>query len=410
MTFKSGKLIIFLALLSIVAVVFWIELLPVAETDYHKEITLIAVSSLALFAMILSIRMISVRDKKLFLQSRDMEKITLGAEDSRREAEILHILSSVSRLFVEKQDLTLVLNTVADTILKILQTDVSVIELFTNKPGTPRVKITKGIDALDLDQTIYDEVINRRKSVLISDLSIYGRYVKLRETGLHSMLVAPLSLKENVIGLIGVFSRERSGFAGNELELLTTFATQATLIIQNAMFVEINKELSITDELTQLFNFRYFKKCITDEFYRADRYNHPLSFLIADIDFFKHYNDTNGHQAGNVVLNKIAQIIKSNTRPSDINARYGGEEFAVILLETSKQGAGIVAEKIRSQIESTQFEFGEKQPNGKLTITIGVAAFPEDANSVEELIEYADKSLYKGKESGKNQVRFYNVD
>jgi len=164
------------------------------------------------------------------------------------------------------------------------------------------------------------------------------------------------------------------------------------------------RKLAITDGLTGLYNFRYFKEQLTQELNRARRHKLRVSVVINDIDYFKHYNDTHGHPAGNVVLTTIANLLRSNIRNIDVAARYGGEEFSLILVETDKKAAGIVAHKIKKLVEDYPFSYEETQPNGKLTISMGVATFPEDGFDPDELVSVADKRLYKAKENGRNLV------
>ncbi len=163
-------------------------------------------------------------------------------------------------------------------------------------------------------------------------------------------------------------------------------------------------QLAITDGLTELYNYRYFKEQLSQEVIRAKRHNSHVSIAMIDIDYFKNYNDMHGHPAGDQVLKTIAELLRSNIRKIDVAARYGGEEFALILTETDKPSAGIVANKIKNLIEHQKFNYEETQPNGKLTISMGVATFPEDAMSPDELVKIADQRLYLAKKAGRNRV------
>jgi len=163
-------------------------------------------------------------------------------------------------------------------------------------------------------------------------------------------------------------------------------------------------QLAITDGLTGLHNYRYFKQQLVQEITRAKRHNINVSIAMIDIDFFKNYNDTHGHPAGDIVLKKIADLLRNNIRKIDIAARYGGEEFSLILVETNRQAAGIVANKIKNLIEQHKFDYEETQPNGKLTISMGLATFPHDATTPDELVTIADKRLYLAKKAGRNRV------
>ncbi len=164
------------------------------------------------------------------------------------------------------------------------------------------------------------------------------------------------------------------------------------------------RQLSITDGLTGLYNYRYFKEQLMQELNRARRHNLSVSLIMMDIDHFKYYNDTNGHPAGDLVIKNIAGLLKENIRNIDVAARYGGEEFALVLTETNKESAGIVAEKIRKLIKDYSFDREESQPIGKITISTGVATFPADAQDFKSLVNMADKRLYRAKQAGRNVV------
>jgi diguanylate cyclase (GGDEF)-like protein/PAS domain S-box-containing protein len=162
--------------------------------------------------------------------------------------------------------------------------------------------------------------------------------------------------------------------------------------------------LSYTDDLTQIYNHRFFINQLTLEVDRQKRYPSPLSLLMIDIDDFKHYNDTNGHLAGDEVLKAIAMLIQYGVRQTDVVARYGGEEFAAILISAGKEGAREIAERVRTMVAETRFLNEAAQPHGDLTVSIGVATYSPSISSVTELIRQADNALYRAKKTGRNRV------
>lgn len=164
------------------------------------------------------------------------------------------------------------------------------------------------------------------------------------------------------------------------------------------------RTLAVTDGLTNVYNYRYFREYLGQEFRRAERHKLVVSLVMMDIDFFKNYNDTHGHLAGDEVLRQVAQLMKKNTRSIDVVARYGGEEFVLVLPETNKNAAKIVAEKVRMLIETHAFPHKPKQANGHLTVSVGVATFPDDAKTSDGLIQCADQRLYRAKAEGRNRV------
>jgi diguanylate cyclase (GGDEF)-like protein len=209
-----------------------------------------------------------------------------------------------------------------------------------------------------------------------------------------------LSLLLNRLGLVffesDMRAREGEGFQ------------QDVLAIEYALLYERTLQVAITDQLTGLFNFGYFRDRLREERHRATRTHRLLSLILFDIDHFKRYNDTNGHPAGNDVLKRIARILREEAGELDIVARYGGEEMAVILPESSRKEAHELAERIRHRVESNEFPRMSSQPGGRITLSAGVATYPVDAASSSELIKRADESLYAAKRAGRNRVVAYN--
>lgn len=181
-----------------------------------------------------------------------------------------------------------------------------------------------------------------------------------------------------------------------------TFAYVVKYLIKSRDF-EQQYRLATTDGLTELYNHRYFQEQIRMQIEQSKRYNHNFSLIIIDIDFFKKFNDTFGHQSGDAVLRQVAQTLKKNVRATDIVCRYGGEEMSIILPNTGKDEAFSTAQKICERVASKKFKLaGDKETN--VTISLGVSTFPYDGDSASSIIEAADKRLYNAKNNGRNQV------
>jgi diguanylate cyclase (GGDEF)-like protein len=177
------------------------------------------------------------------------------------------------------------------------------------------------------------------------------------------------------------------------------------------------KELALKDGLTGVYNHRFFQESLSAELARAARHQHSVGLLFIDVDYFKNFNDMAGHQAGDAVLRQLGKMLNNSGespdyrysgRCSDITARYGGEEFVVILPETSKESSTIRGERIRMMIEEYPFEMREVQPEKKITASIGVSVYPDDALTKQTLIKVADEALYVAKRNGRNQVQIAN--
>jgi diguanylate cyclase (GGDEF)-like protein len=167
------------------------------------------------------------------------------------------------------------------------------------------------------------------------------------------------------------------------------------------------KRRATIDALTGLYNFGYFQEHVHRDIERARRYGHALSVLMIDMDHLKVYNDAHGHTAGNRVLMQLGELLRTNIRKADIACRFGGEEFAIILPHTGKKEAYLLCDRLRAIVEETRFEGEEALPSGKLTVSSGVATFPDDAESAEDLVDRADQALYAAKRNGRNVVETY---
>lgn len=174
-----------------------------------------------------------------------------------------------------------------------------------------------------------------------------------------------------------------------------------------SIFIAKLKDLANEDGLTGVYNHRFFYDALKSNLDLCKKEQKPISMIFIDIDYFKHYNDLYGHQRGDEVLKKIACILKDNIRNSDILARYGGEEFSIILPDASEEEALKIAEKLRYEVETTSFDGEENQPNGKITVSIGVSVYPDKAKSDVDLIKSADDALYRAKFFNKNRVESY---
>ncbi|HET6370846.1 MAG TPA: diguanylate cyclase, partial [Nitrospiria bacterium] len=195
-------------------------------------------------------------------------------------------------------------------------------------------------------------------------------------------------------------------FDKQESDLLFTLAIHASTAFENAQLLQETHVMAITDSLTGLYNHREFQRKLEEEVERSRRYHHEFSLLLMDIDHFKLFNDTYGHQVGDAVLKIIGHLIQEEVRIINVPARYGGEEFAIILPETSSSNARLVAERVRRKILSHRFVVVENRET-MISVSIGVSTYPADGETRERLIHAADQALYAAKEGGRNCVFCY---
>ena len=256
---------------------------------------------------------------------------------------------------------------------------------------------------------LIEQILNADEPVIVSDSKNYEYFNSptLVKEKIKSLIAVPLKTEGKIQGILFVDDFKVRDFDEAELSILSLLGNMAALAIQKTKILESTKQLAITDELTHLYNLRHFLDRLDKEINRSKRYHRSLSLAMIDIDFFKKYNDSFGHQEGNKVLRKVAIILQKQTRDNDVVARFGGEEFSVIMPETNAKRAHQYAERARKKVETELCEdkFGEC-----VTISIGVASFPHDAENATDLLERADEALYAAKKDGRNKVKSCKSD
>lgn len=268
----------------------------------------------------------------------------------------------------------------------------------------------EGIDIQNIKfkfgQGFYGQIASVGKSRVINDISketnitpddLFGQAV-------NSIIAVPFLRRGEVLGIICAFKEGPDKFEPNLLGLFDSVAEHLAIAFENASLFEETKIMAITDGLTGLYNKRFLLERLDMELARAKRSDESLSYLMMDIDNFKHFNDTNGHPAGDALLKEIALLIKDTIRQTDVAFRYGGEELVVVLPDTKKQDAIDVAEKLVKAIHDHPFMHREKQPMGFVSVSLGLSTYPDDAGDKDGLIQKADSALYRAKTEGKNRV------
>jgi diguanylate cyclase (GGDEF)-like protein len=338
-------------------------------------------------------------DKKIRFFYKEIDKLNFLIEDLGLESSLFHSSMKMAELFTKDIPFEETLNVLVDEIKKIFKEDTISLQLF----GEHFISVNNGL-SLQIPIEFFDEIAMGSGPFLINNLSSFPKYNFLAEQEIKSFMIAPLLRKKDPIGILGIFSTVEKQYSQKHLELLSMLLAPVSLVIENAELIEKTKLLSITDPLTQIYNRRHLQEAFKEIEIKAVKDNLYVSAAMIDIDYFKNYNDKNGHLAGDKVLKEISYIFKNNTKGSDIVARYGGEEFVIIFPNTTKENAQKICEILRKKVEKTDFPFKEYQPNKNLTISIGVATYPQDTEDFKELIQKADQVLYKAKKEGRNRT------
>ncbi|RKH43247.1 diguanylate cyclase [Corallococcus sp. AB049A] len=219
--------------------------------------------------------------------------------------------------------------------------------------------------------------------------------------GLGALKIFPLVAGDRILGTLVAGSRKKAAFEQDVLRMIEVIAIQAAQAVLRAQLYEQMEKMATTDGLTGLLNHRTFQSRADDILAQARRYNRKCSIMLTDVDHFKSVNDTYGHPTGDQVLKGVARIIKTLARDTDVVARYGGEEFVMVMPETDVQGAKIIAERIREAVMAEVFQT-EMGPL-RITMSLGIATFPDNAMEKQQMIDLADQCLYHSKRNGRNQ-------
>lgn len=348
--------------------------------------------------------------------SRDYEKISVLGKETAEKILELYCHYRITATLSGEMEVNRTLDVLKNLLQKYFSIDRYLLLLLDENSQELRVRSDFGFGSKNetearfgLDNELFQSSLTSRKPIYVPDMrkaqALLAGKIALRS---GALLCVPLfSETQEPLGLILLARKKPNSFTQTETSLINSIATQVARVLDKILIYEHTRELSITDELTQIFNRRYFNQRFEREMQRAIRYERPLSIIMVDIDYFKTYNDTHGHLYGDVVLQKVAKILGSNLRKADIVARFGGEEFVVLLPEIDKSGAVQVAEKLRMAIESYNFPKAATQPAGRLTISLGVGVYPDDAVNAEDLLQIADRALYVAKENGRNRVEYH---
>src|SRR5215207_2014208 len=292
--------------------------------------------------------------------------------------------------------------------------DESAGELSVKAAVGPRAEVTRET-RVRIGEGVAGAVMREGRPAVVRDVSKVSGWnaasTSERSYKTKSFISYPIAVGGRKVGVLNVTDKAGGGaYDEIDLGLLDMIAPQMALALDRVEWHSKATQfqlLSITDPLTGLVNRRYLEERLQEELERSKRHRFEMSFMMVDIDDFKAYNDAHGHQAGDLALETTAQCLKTTLRSADVAARYGGEEFSILLPQTGLAEARAIGERIRRRIERTQFPHGASQPQGAVTVSIGVSSFGAELDTPAEVIRAADRALYAAKAGGKNCIEAY---
>jgi len=237
-----------------------------------------------------------------------------------------------------------------------------------------------------------------------ADPRFSGQVDKVTNMLTHSVICVPIRTKDRVLGVIEIINYVgKRDFGQEDLGLLQAMADYAAIALENAIHVKRIHELTITDDVTSLYNARHLNFVLETEIYRSNRYHYEFSLIFIDLDHFKEVNDTHGHLVGSKLLREIAEVVRGSLRLIDYAFRYGGDEFVVLLPQTGKESATVVARRLHQRLNEARF-IEDQNLNLHVTASLGLACFPVDANNKAELVRLADEAMYLVKNTSRNNI------
>jgi diguanylate cyclase (GGDEF)-like protein len=335
-------------------------------------------------------------------------------ESLHKQIEALRDLIEVAKTVVSTLDLDTLLQAIMVSAMHYSETPAGSVALYDNKKKELALHAHRGLSAefIKVDRWsvnpggLTEKILDSGEIFIVGDTHetpFFNNPVAVRE-GIRALICIPLIFQEEIVGVLYLDDFVPRNFERGKLELLSILSSFAALAIHNARLHNKTKLMAITDFLTGLYNHRYFQQIFNQELGRAKRYSKVMSIIILDVDDFKKFNDRFGHPVGDKVLVSIGEIISKSLRKVDFAFRYGGEEFVLILPETSLEHAILAADRLRERIARETEDAVPEAVGQAITVSVGVACFPDDGTSREDLFKLMDDFLYQAKATGKNRV------
>ncbi|MHB8482869.1 MAG: diguanylate cyclase [Nitrospiria bacterium] len=329
-------------------------------------------------------------------------------------------LTAFSHLLVSTLDADELFKTIIDQATSMLHAEQGSLMLLEEETGDMKIKVIKGMNhkiveerRIQTGEGVAGKVLQEGMPLLVQNMETDPRVLlpKRSRYKTASFISVPIIVNHRPIGILNVADKSSEPFfTEKDLQVALTISGYASMAIERSEFYRRSEELrqiSITDTLSGLLNRRYFQERLAEEMERSKRHKLPLSLIIMDIDNFKQFNDLHGHLAGDEAIRIVGRCLRNNIRTIDVAARYGGEEFTVILPQTGKADATQIAQRVCLEIGKTECINEGVNRGAGITVSLGLATFPEDAESIEDLFKDADQALYMAKAAGKNRVIVY---
>jgi len=354
-------------------------------------------------------------DEFRIVVKRALDQVKLAEENQelKNSLKLYNVSSRISRT-IEIEELYQV---IFDLLIQEIGATRGFLYIVDQEHGESSIILSEGFDAKEnkgVDRRLFQDFRNELAEILTPRVIDHPSTVSIKYRSstdpIQSLLFIPLRNKGDLVGMVVFFDTERSGaFGERERRVASFLCEQANGALENALLYSQAKILTITDDLTSVFNYRYLNNILDRELVRAQRLNSSMSVLFLDLDSFKKVNDHHGHLLGSKILVEMAGLLKNAVRKVDAVARYGGDEYIIVLTDTNSKGALIVGERIRQMVEEHVF-LEKENYNIRLTVSIGVASYPEHGVNKVELLHLADDAMYKGKYGRKNIVYVANPE
>lgn len=347
------------------------------------------------------------------------QQIEISKSALTRQIKKLEMLYDVGRALSIIDNRNFLLTEILGHAAAIAKAEKGSIMLFDDSTGELVVQVVKGVGAEIEQKIIKGEITTKRlkrgegiagkvaqtgRPIVVNNVEEASTgFVKAKTTRVSSILCVPLEVHKDVIGVLNITNKSAGEeFTDDDLQIIQQVADQAAVAIHNARLYE----LAVTDGLTKVYIRRHLFQRLAEEMKRAQRYSMPITLLMVDIDFFKSVNDRYGHPCGDRVLTEVARVLRMSVREIDLIGRYGGEEFCVVLPSTTIEGGLTVAYRMHALLEELDIEC-EGSPV-RVSVSGGLANFPEHVDNMSDLIKFADAALYHSKRTGRNKTTVFS--